>query len=193
MKRSLRCFLALWFMAVLGCSGGNVADDNIAIAVVPSEAIIVPGSGSSCVDKATAASSGEAVEKSIASYRLPFSNFLLQWRHPTDTVNVVVIRVTIQGSNIKDGSYTATISDDEVGALLGDVDQTLSYGEYESAQKAGSSAFPNCGLQIGDIPLVDEKKPFNARVTIELIGVGEDSQGNQYPVRQKATASAKYY
>lgn len=186
-----------WLAQVAGCGSAKDPGENIVISLPSNHAYIVPGEGASCADLLSFRTSGE-LSKSISEFRLNYPSFVVEWSSK-DSLEVTMIRVTLNGSNITGTETTLTLDQTEIAPLLGISDAVLYGNANGSTVKINSKTkddrnFPRCGLQVGGIGLVDNKKAFVARVTIELFGVATESDtGELYPVRKTTTGTAEYF
>jgi hypothetical protein len=195
LQRASQLILVICASALLlSCGSKKDPGAHINIEVTPQKAYIVPGSAKSCLDKVTGSTS-----YSVSENRVLFTNFRLKW-NSTEDLTVFFIRVTIEHSDISGGSYTATIGQDELEAMFARSGSKFSGSATETVldtsdtARGTSGTLPACGLHFGGIQFASKNPtPFSAGVTIEIVGVSENANGDQSPVRKKIHASAEYY
>ena len=180
---------------VSGCGGKKNYGEFLELQIVPNQTIVGPGPTKSCTDKTTEKVTGFPVFRSVQGPLINFNNFKLKWTHETDTLYVSAIRVTVEGSGIANGKETKQLSPDEIDSLLGKPSGTvLPKSEIESNDESAKGGYAACGLIVGGIQLTegDKTRSFKARITVDVIGTGDDGQGKFSFIRQKIKGSAEY-
>lgn len=204
----IKTTLVTLMSAVVFTSCGNKKDagEHIGITIFPSSgAMIVPGSGQTCFDKANTDPASGSFPQSLSQYRISWNNFRIEWSS-VDSLTVAAIRVTIAHPAFVGGTFSTTLTQQEIEYLLGAPNGTVSgaavgatkqINTSDSNRAAGtamaSKAVP-CGLYIGGIQFVDASpSPFTATATIEVIGFSTSGDSTQSPVRKKIRATVAYY
>jgi hypothetical protein len=199
-KKFPKRLLTITLMSVALISGCGAKEDlgkDIYIDAHPDDALIALGPVSTCLDRASFLKGGTSLSSSAKGYVMVFNRFTLQWKS-TDTLFIKAMRITVNGSGIKGGTYSTTLGNDEVSALLArdqaiiKVPETIISSDDVSRKNTGYSS---CGLVVGSIPLAndDQTTEFRARVTIEIIGTAEDTSLNDRFIRQRTTTTAHFY
>lgn len=191
------------------CAGSDLGKD-LSISASPSDEYIVSSNSSSCVDlynfslaqKNTSSTSPPVLAQSVTGPRLFYPNFTLQWRGATN-LTIVAIRVTAIGNNTNALSPSVTtLSNDEVTALLGQINGVIAPGlTINSNDTKNRGVFPVCGFNVGGLSVTQTSTPsipansqanFSARVMIEVIGTYQSADLTYHPVKQSWIGSAQY-
>lgn len=199
LKRGIKTLLALAvsFGLTSACGEKKNEGEGLSVAVQPgNEVLMGPGPLSNCSDRVALKSTG-TLTYSVAGPVLAFSNFQLMWS-TNETLYIQEIKWTVSGVGIANGSYTSTLTANEVENLIGlyggmQVGKTSAVINSNDSSRV-SGKFAPCGLVLGGIPLTNPKTqtPFKGTVLIEVIGTAEDSEGNQRFVRQRLTAKTRF-
>ena len=180
---------------VSGCGGKKNYGEFLELQIIPNQTIVGPGPTKSCADKTTEKVTGFPVFRSVQGPLINFNNFKLHWTHETDTLYVSAIRVTVEGAGITNGKDTIQLSPDEIDSLLGRASGTvLPKTELESNDESVKGGYAACGLIVGGLKLSEGNatRSFKARVTIDVIGTGDDGNGKFSFIRQKIKGTAEY-
>lgn len=191
--------------ANLSCAPELDAGANIAIALSPEKAFIVPGAGISCISAAAAKVAGESLPTSdLSEHRALYTNFKLQWKSP-GALNISALKVTIKGFGIEGESQEITFSEEEIKALLGleggridalstrTASAPTEINSSSSDNKGTASPYAPCGFHVSGISVKENVKSFTAQLKVEIVGYETKADGSQAPVRQSATARAQAF
>ena len=199
--------------AALSSCGGNDTSANLKMLFSPSKSYLLPGTGSSCADYLNAQTSTTGLAASVSQYRLVYPQFSLAW-NSSDLLFVSYINVTLKGSNIQNGSFTAQLTNTDIEPMLGispgsafngtlypfaGSPKSISTAVVRTAQGIlpGQTAtttinFPACPFTVGGVSLIDASRGFGGQVTVELIGFSVANDGTQSPVKKTQTLQFKY-
>lgn len=207
MKAISKCIttLTLGFTLLSGCGEKVDAGADIAIAVKPdAEVLIGPGPISTCLDLLTLKTTvTPTIPRSAQGPVLRFNSFLMEW-NSRDALYIQGIRYKVEGPGIPSGVYEGTIASDEVAILMGYPNGIIPASpegtqlpikvDSNASARAASPILVACGLVISGIPLTDGNKTqnFRARVTLEIVGSAENSEGKFRLIKQKFVANANY-
>lgn len=203
------CTLTILAAATVSGCGKKDFGEFLGVQLTPSDNNVVNhGPLSTCLDLATFKATGLSLGKSAPGPLVTFTQFILYWKKAQE-LNIQAIRVTVEGTGVKDGKYETTINSNEVEALVGYESSVvpasvaagaipaapLVISSYSTSRDSASSKFAKCGLIIPSIPLTDGDKTsdFRMKITVEVIATTIDSNGNASLVRQHTTGYANYY
>lgn len=143
------------FFFLAGCGQGNVNSDGLNIILAPSNSYMVPGTTSNCVDRQNYKGEKEsptsttlpALQSSVTALWASFPHFGLTWTK-NQTLFVVDIKVSITSTQLS-GNYSADITGNELGALLGS--QTNSFAGKNTMFNSTDLEAPNGSGAVGTI------------------------------------------
>lgn len=171
--------LALVCCGLLSCS--NDKDGDIVVTVTPDESYVVPDAIKTCLE----IEEGSTTESYSAS-SVKFRDMSLEWK---ESLQVEIIRITLKfrSGALSGGEKKVDITGDELTALLTHGTQT------PILTTAGTlTTNPDCGLRAGNLSFVPSSGDAPVSVSIDVVGIATEEDGDTYPVYGSGVAFATY-
>jgi hypothetical protein len=163
--------LIAFIVCLAGCSQ---QDTYLEIGVTSDRAFLIPSSTSSCraIKEATTTAPTEDISNKYFTVR----GLKLIWKHPSNRLEVAMIRLRFKSRNLN-ADVNCQVAGDDLLALQDNWDGSV-------APTGGGSRtefVPDCNIKCGGIATVE--RTFSASGSIDVIGYMTESDGNQIPVK----------
>lgn len=172
----LRLFIGI--VCLLGVSAGLAAEVRLdfrgqGFSLLQTEAI-------SCSSRLQALRSGQSPRFDVPPFHFALTNPELSFRTSSSSQTAVIssLSLRLDSPALRGGSYRCLVPEPELAALFGQGVQRT----WDRLLAANSSlpVNPSCfALTCGNLQLVDETRPFQARLTVRVIGLIRDRQSRQ--------------
>lgn len=134
----------VFLASITSCGNKKLNSTGLTMQVLPTQAQLVEGSDSSCLDYTTwkqsiLAATPVTLSQSVSAFHISFARFSLTWTL-SSTLYVSYIRVTIKSPQIQGGEYSTDISGAELDALLGHLGSKIS-GSSDIGNSINTSNF----------------------------------------------------
>lgn len=187
----------LSFSLTSGCGNKKSESEGLEIQFFPkNEVLIAPGPVASCLDRADA-QAGE-INYSVQNPVIQFSKVRLFWTLPNHDLYIKMFRIIVESQFIVDGRYEASLTMDEVDAILATSGGFISKSGPKQIDSTSpwraDVGLPICGVAFGGVTVLNPKTatPFRANVTIEIVGTAQDNEGNERFVRTRFRTHARF-
>lgn len=184
---------ALILCSALSCSKSE--DGDLVISLTGSTAFLINTTAQSCSNKLSVflAPANATPTNDVSAQYFSFPGMTINWKNLTDTAYIVSMNFDFTGSNI---DFSGVLSGDELTSMFYDTTNKVSWDG--TLAKAGSATAPTvlttntlCRITVGGVT-VTNKTAFNVSGTVTLRGFQRDADGNEKPIKAKATAHLIY-
>lgn len=159
-----------------------------------SQAVLITGMASSCGE--LMASRGGASRLDVPASYFSLGQPVLQWKSTTSAVLINSVQISLRGSKVAGGSYSCSISGDELAASFGKTDASGVFVPWDgfipaaasAAQPEEVAANPLCGfLRCGGLHLNDSVTgTIKARVRVTGVTI-DDVTGEEKTVSLRSS------